>query len=78
LTSLSQTLEDFLPNALMEAQSQLQKLTSPRLANNLIQAAVSLFVNDFKIVEEAIRANVELSQTIFPWSIGEAKLLLGC
>jgi len=77
LGALSQTLEEFLPNALMDAQSQLHKLASPRLANSLTHKAASLFIDDFKMVEEAIRGNVELSQTVFPRSTDEVRLLLG-
>jgi len=61
----------------MDAQARLQKLGSPRLANNLTQEAASQFVLDFTTVEEAIRTNIELSQTVFPRSVEEVKLLLG-
>jgi hypothetical protein len=77
LDTLSRTLEDFLPNALMDAQSRLQKLSSLRLANSLTQEAASLFVDDFIEVEEAVRKHIELSQTVFPRSVDEVKLLLG-
>jgi hypothetical protein len=77
LDTLSRTLEDFLPNALMDAQSRLQKLSSSRLANSLTQEAASLFVDDFIEVEEAVRKHIELSQTVFPRSVDEVKLLLG-
>ena len=77
LDSLSQLLAEFLPNALMDAQSRLQKLTSPRLANNLTHDAASRFVDDFAFVEEAIRSQIELSQTVFPRSVDEVRLLLG-
>ena len=77
LDTLSRTLEDFLPNALMDAQSRLQKLSSLRLANSLTQEAASLFVDDFIEVEEAVRKHIELSQTVFPRSVDEVRLLLG-
>lgn len=77
LEKLSLTLEEFLPNALMDTQSRLQKLASPRLANSLTHHAASLFVEDFILVEDAIRNHVELSQTVFPRSTEEVKLLLG-
>jgi Conserved oligomeric complex COG6 len=77
LEKLSRTLEYFLPNALMDAQSRLQKLTSPRLANSLTHDAASLFVEDFVLVEGAIRNHIELSQTVFPRSAQEVRLLLG-
>jgi hypothetical protein len=77
LDELSRNLEDFLPNALMDAQSRLQKLSSLRLANSLTQEAASLFVEDFIEVEEAVRKHIELSQTVFPRSVDEVRLLLG-
>lgn len=77
LGMLSRTLEEFLPNALMDAQLRLQKLTSPRLANRLTQDAASQFIGDFVIVEDAIRSNIELSLTVFPRSVEEVRLLLG-
>jgi hypothetical protein len=77
LDTLSQSLEEFLPNALMDAQSRLQKLSSLRLANSLTQEAASLFVDDFIEVEEAVRKHIELSQTVFPRSVDEVRLLLG-
>jgi hypothetical protein len=77
LDTLSQSLEDFLPNALMDAQSRLQKLSSLRLANSLTQEAASLFVDDFIEVEDAVRKHIELSQTVFPRSVDEVRLLLG-
>ena len=77
LDILSQKLDDFLPNALMDAHSRLQKLSSPRLANLLTHEAALSFVDDFATVEEAVRSHIEFSQTVFPRSIDEVKLLLG-
>lgn len=77
LDALSRNLEEFLPNALMDAQSRLQKLSSLRVANSLTQEAASLFVDDFIEVEEAVRKHIELSQTVFPRSVDEVRLLLG-
>jgi len=77
LEALSRTLEDFLPNALMDAQARLRRLSSLRLANGLTQEAATAFVADFMQVEDAIRENIELSQTVFPRSVEEVKLLLG-
>ena len=77
LEILSQTLEAFLPNAMMDAQSRLQKLSSPRLANSLSRDAASQFVDDFTIVEDAVRSHIELSQTVFPRSVEEVRLVLG-
>ena len=77
LDKLSRSLEEFLPNALMDGQSRLQKLSSLRAANALTQTAASMFIADFVLVEEAVRAHIELSQTVFPRSVDEVKLLLG-
>jgi hypothetical protein len=77
LDALSQTLDDFLPNALMDAHSRLQKLNSPRLANMLTYEAASLFIDDFVTVEDAVRTHIEFSQTVFPRSVDEVRLLLG-
>jgi hypothetical protein len=77
LEALSRTLEEFLPNALMDAQSRIGKMSSLRLANGLTQEAAERFVEDFVVVEGAIRENIELSQTVFPRSVEEVRLLLG-
>jgi hypothetical protein len=77
IEELSRILETFLPDALMDAQARLQRLNSPRLANSLTLEAASLFVDDFAVVEDAIRAHIDLSQTIFPRSVEEVRLLLG-
>ncbi len=77
LDKLSRNLEEFLPNALMDGQSRLQKLSSLRAANALTQTAASMFIADFVLVEEAVRAHIELSRTVFPRSVDEVKLLLG-
>jgi Conserved oligomeric complex COG6 len=77
IEDLSRELEAFLPDALMDAQARLQRLNSPRLANSLTLEAASLFVEDFTVVEDAIRANIDLSQTVFPRSVEEVRLLLG-
>jgi hypothetical protein len=61
----------------MDAQARLQRLSSPRLANKLTQLAASRFVEDFILVEDAVRGHIELSQTVFPRSVEEVKLLLG-
>ena len=61
----------------MDAQARLQRLGSPRLANNLTHDAASRFVEDFTLVEQAIRSHIELSLTVFPRSVDEVKLLLG-
>jgi hypothetical protein len=77
LDTLSRKLEEFLPNALMDGQSRLQKISSLRAVNTLTQAGASLFIADFGLVEEAVRTYIELSQTVFPRSVDEVRLLLG-
>jgi hypothetical protein len=61
----------------MDAQSRLQNLSSPRLAYSLTQNAASQFVDDFTVVEDAVRTHIELSQTVFPRSVEEVRLVLG-
>ena len=77
LDALSRSVEEFLPNALMDGQSRLQKLSSLRAVNALTQTAASMFIADFVLVEEAVRTHIELSQTVFPHSVDDVKLLLG-
>ena len=77
LNELSAALEEFLPNALMDASSRLQRLSSPRLGNVLTREAALKFIDDFVLVENAVRENIELSQTMFPRSADEVRLLLG-
>jgi len=61
----------------MDAQSRLQRVSSSRTVNSLTQSGASLFIADFSLVEEAVRTHIELSQTVFPRSVDEVKLLLG-
>jgi hypothetical protein len=61
----------------MDAQARIGKMSSLRLANGLTQEGAELFVEDFVVVEGAIRENIDLSQTVFPRSVEEVKLLLG-
>ncbi|KAK7207778.1 oligomeric Golgi complex subunit 6 [Myxozyma melibiosi] len=76
LTQLSIALDEFLPSALMDAQTYLQRLASPRLGNGIIQRAAKLFVADFAEVEKAITENIEFPRNVFPRTVAEVKVLL--
>ncbi|KAK9247986.1 oligomeric Golgi complex subunit 6 [Lipomyces tetrasporus] len=76
ITQLCIALDDFLPSALMDAQTFLQRLASPRLGNGIIQDASKLFVEDFAKVEKAIVDSIEFPRTVFPRTLAEVKVLL--
>ncbi|KAK9241000.1 oligomeric Golgi complex subunit 6, partial [Lipomyces kononenkoae] len=76
ITQLSIALDDFLPSALMDAQTFLQRLASPRLGNSIIQEAAKMFVDDFAEVEKAIVESIEFPRTVFPRTVAEVKVLL--
>ncbi|KAK9479260.1 oligomeric Golgi complex subunit 6, partial [Lipomyces japonicus] len=76
ITQLSISLDEFLPSALMDAQTYLQSLSSPRLGNRIIQEAARLFVADFSIVEKGILDSIEFPRSLFPRTTAEVKVLL--
>ncbi|KAK9388917.1 oligomeric Golgi complex subunit 6 [Lipomyces mesembrius] len=76
ITQLSIALDDFLPSALMDAQTSLQRLASPRLGNSIIQEAAKIFVDDFAKVEKAIVESIEFPRTVFPRTLAEVRVLL--
>ncbi|KAK9496130.1 oligomeric Golgi complex subunit 6, partial [Lipomyces doorenjongii] len=76
ITQLSIALDDFLPSALMDAQTFLQRLASPRLGNSIIQEAAKKFVDDFAQVEKAIVESIEFPRTVFPRTLAEVRVLL--
>ncbi|KAK9370831.1 oligomeric Golgi complex subunit 6 [Lipomyces kononenkoae] len=76
ITQLSIALDDFLPSALMDAQTFLQRLASPRLGNSIIQEASTMFVDDFAKVEKAIVESIEFPRTVFPRTVAEVRVLL--
>ncbi|KAK9473175.1 oligomeric Golgi complex subunit 6 [Dipodascopsis tothii] len=76
ITQLSIALDDFLPSALMDAQTFLGRLSIPRLVTRVIQDASARFVKDFADVEAAIVASIEFPRTLFPRTVAEVKVLL--
>lgn len=52
LTLASQTLDDFLPSALMDAMENLKYLQSSKLAREITEEAAERFCDDFEKVEE--------------------------
>ncbi|KAK9377458.1 oligomeric Golgi complex subunit 6 [Lipomyces chichibuensis] len=76
ITQLSIALDEFLPSALMDAQTFLQRLASPRLGNSIIQEAAKTFVDDFAKVEKAIVESIEFPRTVFPRTTVEVRVLL--
>lgn len=53
---LSQRLNEFLPEASMDARAQLAGLQAPRLVEEVVAKAADRFVADFEIVEGALLA----------------------
>jgi len=50
----SNSLDEFLPTALIDAQFQLRQLASPTLRSCITQDAVLLFQKDFAFVKDVI------------------------
>ncbi|KAK9460039.1 oligomeric Golgi complex subunit 6, partial [Lipomyces oligophaga] len=73
---LAIALDEFLPSALMDAQTRLQRLGSPRLGNTIIQEAARMFVKDFEKVDNTIIEDLGISRTLFPRTVAEVKVLL--
>ena len=51
LTEASQTLDDFLPSALMDALENLKRLSDTKLAGDITSEAADRFCEDFEFVE---------------------------
>lgn len=60
LTDASQTLDDFLPSALMNAMENLKQLSSTRVAQEITAEAAERFCEDFEFVEGRLGAFDEL------------------
>ena len=62
----------------MDAQTQLQRLSSPKTVATIIQKAADWFVDEFSTVERAVTGpdGVEFSRTVWPRTIEEVKVLL--
>jgi len=91
LTRVSQTLDDFLPSALMDAMENLKALQSSKLGREITEAAAERFCNDFEMVEERLIAadeaweqdvddetlsNTQPLRSLFPRTSGEIRVLL--
>lgn len=91
LTQTSQTLDDFLPSALMDGIERLKYLQDPKLAREITEDAAARFCVDFEHVEEMLMFADELAQqeaegreeaeipslrALLPRSTGEIKVLL--
>lgn len=90
LVQASQTLDDFLPSALMDAMENLKKLQSAKLAGEITEEAAFRFCEDFQEVEEMlIKADEvweeeaegedmvgEPLRALFPRTSGEIRVLL--
>ncbi|KAF8459453.1 oligomeric Golgi complex subunit 6 [Terfezia claveryi] len=78
LTRVSQNLDRFLPSAHIDAQYQLQRLSSPKTVAAIIQKAANWFVDEFSIVDQAITGldGVEFPRTVWPRTVEEVRVLL--
>lgn len=56
LSDASQTLDDFLPSALMDALENLKRLSSTKLAQKITAEAAEMFCEDFEFVEGRLGA----------------------
>ena len=63
LTTASQTLDDFLPSALMDAMENLKLLRDTKLAQEITADAAARFCEDFDFVEGKLAAVDELRQS---------------
>lgn len=91
LTRASQTLDNFLPSALMDAVENLRHLQDAKLARDITEEAAEKFCVDFEHVEEMLMSADELAEqkadadgedevqslrALFPRTSGEIRVLL--
>ncbi|KAL8761687.1 MAG: hypothetical protein Q9184_002222 [Pyrenodesmia sp. 2 TL-2023] len=90
LTEASQTLDDFLPSALMDASENLKRLNDTKLAGEITSEAADRFCEDFEFVEgrmgaaddmlmadeEAERKEARPLRDLYPRTSGEIRVLL--
>ncbi|KAI0517707.1 oligomeric complex COG6 [Xylaria bambusicola] len=90
LASASQSLDDFLPSAIMDALENLKHLQDARLAREVTEEAAERFCADFEHVEELLVLADELRdqkdsndadeepslRALFPRTTGEIRVLL--
>ncbi|KAL9572986.1 hypothetical protein ACKAV7_002671 [Fusarium commune] len=86
LAQASQTLDDFLPSALMDAMDNLKHLQDSKLARQITEEAAEQFCNDFEQLEEVITGGGDESvdseedeglRSVFPRTTAEIRLFLG-
>lgn len=63
LTEASQTLDDFLPSALMDANENLKRLGNTKLSSEMTANAAERFCEDFEFVEGKLAAVDELRES---------------
>ena len=66
LADASQTLDDFLPSALMDAMENLKRLVNTKLAQEITADAAERFCEDFEFVEGRLAAVDELRENAVP------------
>ncbi|KAF5244474.1 hypothetical protein FANTH_7743 [Fusarium anthophilum] len=85
LAQASQTLDDFLPSALMDAMDNLKHLQDSKLARQITEEAAEQFCNDFEQLEEVITEEDDESidseedeglRSVFPRTTAEIRVLL--
>jgi len=91
LTRASQTLDNFLPSALMDAMENARHLQDAKLARDITEEAAERFCVDFEHVEEMLMlademadqradgnggAEVQSLRVLFPRTSGEIRVLL--
>lgn len=89
LSQASQTLDDFLPAALMDGVEKLKNLQDSRLARGIVEEAAERFCLDFEHVEEMLMLADEMAESnqsepndfqslraLFPRTSGEIRVLL--
>ncbi|WYZ43023.1 hypothetical protein EsH8_VI_000722 [Colletotrichum jinshuiense] len=92
LSSASQTLDDFLPSALMDAMDNVKHLQDSNLARELTEKAARRFCDEFEHIEQMLlladevaakkndsNADADQSQSLralFPRTTGEIRVLL--
>ncbi|ODQ49616.1 oligomeric complex COG6 [Saitoella complicata NRRL Y-17804] len=80
LATISAQLDAFLPSALMDAHTRLERLYSSRVGSGVIYRGAERFLRDFGEVEGAIvgeEGAVEFPRTVWPRTRGEVAVLLG-
>ena len=79
LGQISEKLDGFLPSAAIDAQSQLQRLASPKTVAGIITQATDAFVDEFALIEETFVGDngVEYARDVWPRTIDEVRVLLG-